>query len=63
MVLQLDKYGKHVYQSEMVIKQESSSMNKRQIKKINLKVIYPLVDEFNLTTLNEEEQDYKHYLL
>lgn len=30
-------------------------MNKRQAKKEHKKVIYPLIDEFNLLTLNEEE--------
>lgn len=46
-------------------------MNKRQAKKRRKKVVYPLVDEFNLLTLNEDEynkaiEDYhnfcsKHY--
>lgn len=30
-------------------------MNKRQVKKTKKKVIYPLVDEFNLISMNTEE--------
>ena len=32
-------------------------MNKRQVKKANKKVVYPLVDETNLVTLSPEEQE------
>lgn len=32
-------------------------MNKRQAKKYRKKVIYPIIDEFNLLTLNQEELD------
>lgn len=32
-------------------------MNKRQAKKYRKKVVYPIIDEFNLLTLNQEELD------
>lgn len=32
-------------------------MNKRQAKKYRKKVAYPIIDEFNLLTLNQEELD------
>lgn len=38
-------------------------MNKRQAKKVRKKVVYPLVDEFNLISMNAEEikDAYKEY--
>lgn len=41
-------------------------MNKRQLKKCKNKIAYPLVDEYNLLTLNADEykkaiEDYKNY--
>lgn len=43
-------------------------MNKRQVKKYRSKVVYPLVDEYNLLTLDEDEykkaiNDYKNYCI
>lgn len=35
-------------------------MNKRQTKKARKKVVYPLIDEFNLLTMNAEEVKAAH---
>lgn len=43
-------------------------MNKRQAKKYRSKVVYPIIDEFNLLTLDEKElkeaqKDFENYCL